>query len=154
MEVAKEEKVDYTENGLEAILSLSNGDMRQVLNGLQSTAMSFPVVDETSVYLTSGSPLPSDLDTIAHSLFNDEMSLAQEKITNLCTLKGYAMVDILADLTTVVTSMDLPPGVLSELLDGMSGVEYRLAFGTDERLQSASLVGIFIRARLMMKVAS
>ena len=30
VEVAKEEKVDYTENGLEAILSLSGGDMRQV----------------------------------------------------------------------------------------------------------------------------
>mmetsp|Transcript_12295 Transcript_12295/g.14474 ORF Transcript_12295/g.14474 Transcript_12295/m.14474 type:complete len:364 (+) Transcript_12295:31-1122(+) len=154
VEVAKAEQVEYTENGLEAIVNLAGGDMRRVLNGLQSTAMSFPVVDDTSVYLTSGAPLPSDLDSIAHSLFNDEMSLAHKTISNLCTLKGYAMADILADLTTVVTSMDLPPGVLAELLDGMSGVEYRLAFGTDERLQSASLVGIFIRARLMMKVAS
>jgi len=154
VEVAKAEKVEYTENGLQAIVNLAGGDMRRVLNGLQSTAMSFPVVDDTSVYLTSGAPLPSDLDSIAHSLFNDDMSVAHKTISNLCTLKGYAMADILADLTTVVTSMDLPPGVLAELLDGMSGVEYRLAFGTDETLQSASLVGIFIRARSMMEVAS
>jgi len=151
VEVAKEEKVNYTENGLEAIVSLAGGDMRRVLNGLQSTSMSFPVVDETSVYLTNGAPLPSDLDTIAHSLFNDDMALAQKNISTLCSRKGYALVDVLTDLTTIVTSMDLPPGVLAELLDGMSGVEYRLAFGTDESLQSASLVGIFIRARSMME---
>jgi hypothetical protein len=35
----------------------------------------------------------------------------------------------------------------------MSDVEYRLAFGTDEKLQAASLVGVFVKARHLMKVA-
>ena len=39
-EVAKEENVPLTEDGVEAILDLSCGDMRRVLNLLQSTAMS------------------------------------------------------------------------------------------------------------------
>ena len=60
--------------------------------------------------------------------------------------------DVLTDLTTIVTSMDLPPDVLVELLSGMSNMERRLAFGTDERLQTASLVGVFVTARSMMKV--
>lgn len=42
---------------------------------------------------------------------------------------------------------------MAVLLDGMSGVEHRLAFGTDEKLQAASLVGVFVQARHMMKVA-
>ena len=61
------------------------------------------------------------------------------------------MSDILADLTTIVSNMKLPPGALAEILDGMSGVEYRLAYGTDEEIQGASLVGVFVRARSMMK---
>ena len=48
--------------------------------------------------------------------------------------------------------MQLPPGIMAELLDGMSGVEYRLAYGTDETNQCDSLVGVFIRARSMMIV--
>lgn len=153
LEVAKAENLDYAEDGIEAILSLSGGDMRRVLNLLQSTAMSSKIVDEKNVYLTSGAPLPSDLEIISHSLFNHEFAVAQEKITSLCKKKGYAMSDILADLTTIVSNMELPPGALAEILDGMSGVEYRLAVGTDEEIQSASLVGVFVRARSMMTSA-
>ena len=61
--------------------------------------------------------------------------------------------DVLTDFTTLVSELDLPAGVMAVLLDGMSGVEHRLAFGTDEKLQAASLVGVFVQARHMMKVA-
>ena len=124
--------------------------MRRVLNLLQSTAMSSETVDETTVYLTSGAPLPADVQAISHSLFNDKFVESQKKITALCKTKGYAMADILTDLTTVVQCTDLPPGALAEILDGMSGVQYRLAFGTDEVIQCASLVGTFVRARALM----
>lgn len=148
--VADEEKLDYTKLGIEAILSLSGGDMRRVLNLLQTTAMSSGKVDDVSVYLTSGAPLPVDLEAIFKSLLNDKFMDAQTKITALCKTKGYAMADILSQLTIMVSGMDLPPGALAEILDGMSGVEYRLAFGTDEEIQCASLVGVFVRARTMM----
>ena len=150
VEVAKAENVNYTDNGLEAILSLSGGDMRRVLNLLQSTAMSSEVLDENNVYFTSGSPLLADLEIIAYSLFNHDFATSQEKITMLCKTKGYAMSDILSELMTIVSNMVLPQGALAEILNGMSGVEYRLAFGTDEEIQSASLVGVFVRARAMM----
>jgi len=150
--VADEEKLDYTKLGIEAILSLSGGDMRRVLNLLQTTAMSSEKVDDISVYLTSGAPLPVDLEAIFQSLLNDNFADAYTNITALCKTKGYAMADILSQLTIMVSGMELPPGALAEILDGMSGVEYRLAFGTDEEIQCASLVGVFVRARTMMSV--
>lgn len=61
--------------------------------------------------------------------------------------------DVLTDFTILVSELELPPGVMAVLLDGMSQVEHRLAFGTDEKLQAASLVGVFVQARHMMKVA-
>jgi len=129
------------------------GDMRRVLILLQTTAMSSKQVDESTVYLTSGAPLPKDIDVIVKSLFNDQFSVSYSKITTLCKTKGYAMADVLSDLTTVVSSMELPAGALAEILDGMSGVEYRLASGTDEAIQCAGLVGVFIQARSLMTVA-
>lgn len=38
IEVCREENLDYTEDGLEAIVFTAQGDMRQALNNLQSTA--------------------------------------------------------------------------------------------------------------------
>jgi len=115
--------------------------MRRVLNLLQSTVMSVKVVNETSVYLTSGAPLPSDVAIIFDLLLNNDFQETFTSILTMCSTKGYALTDVLQDLTSMVTARDFPPGVLADLLDGMSNVEYRLSFGTDEKLQIGSLVG-------------
>ena len=151
IEVAQAEKCNTTDDGIESILALSGGDMRRVLNLLQSTAMANDVVDAKSVYLTSGAPLPEDMRSILDLLFNSGFNDAYEKISRMCAIKGYALADVLQDLTIMVTALDLPDGALAEILDGMSNVEHRLAFGTDEKLQTASLVGVYVKARQMMK---
>lgn len=151
VEVAQAEKCNTTDDGIESILALSGGDMRRVLNLLQSTAMANDVVDAKSVYLTSGAPLPEDMRSILDLLFNSGFNNAYEKISRMCAIKGYALADVLRDLTIMVTALDLPDGALAEILDGMSNVEHRLAFGTDEKLQTASLVGVYVKARQMMK---
>ena len=126
--------------------------MKRVLNGLQSTAMSSPVVNQSTVYLTCRAPLPSDVELISQSLFNDSFSTAYSKIVHLCTAKGYSMADILSELTDLVSLMKLPDGALGAILDGMSAVEHRLAFGTDETVQCAALVGVFVKARNAISV--
>jgi replication factor C subunit 3/5 len=151
-EVAKAENCNTTKDGIDAILSLSGGDMRRVLNLLQSTAMSSKVVDETTVYLTSGAPLPSDVDKILDLLLNANFRTCCEQITGMCTSKGYALVDVLQDLALRLTAMDLDSAPLARLLDGMSNVEHRLACGTDEKIQTASLVGVFIETRELLEM--
>lgn len=154
LEVADAEKVNYTADGIQSILSLSGGDMRRVLNLLQSTAMSSDVVNEKNVYMTSGAPLPKDVDQTLEWLLNLNFKEAYDKLVHICVTKGYALTDVLADLGTAVVGMEFPPAVLAILLDGMSDVEHRLAFGTDEKLQAASLVGVFVQARTVMRIKS
>ena len=153
VEVAKAENCAMTEDGMDAILRLSGGDMRRVLNLLQSTAMSSDAVDEKSVYLTSGAPLPQDMKTILDLLLNHSFQAAYEQIVEICSTKGYALADVLQDLTIMITALEFPAEVLAGILDGMSAVEYRLAFGTDEKLQTASLVGVFVKTRQLTSVA-
>ena len=136
-----------TPEGTNAILRLSGGDMRRVLNLLQATSMSSTVVDETSVYLTSGAPLPSDIDQILYVLMNESFREACSTIVNVCTEKGYALTDVVQDITAKIVQMDMDSVPLGMILDGMSNVEHRLAFGTDERIQIASLVGVFVKTR-------
>jgi replication factor C subunit 3/5 len=153
VEVAQAENCQTTPDGIDAILRLSGGDMRRVLNLLQSTVMSSKVVDEKSVYLTSGAPLPQDMKTILDLLLNHSFQAAYDQIVAMCTLKGYALADVLEDLTIMITALDFPPQILAGILDGMSNVEHRLASGTDEKLQTASLVGVFVKTRQLTTVA-
>lgn len=152
VDIAQAERCVYTPDGIEAILRLSGGDMRRVLNLLQSTAMSSERVDEMSVYLTSGSPLPKDVDTILELLLNRSFSESSTQIMELCASKGYALADVLSEVCEKVASMDLDSVPLAMLLDGMSNVEHRLAYGTDEKLQTASLVGVFCKTRQLLEI--
>jgi replication factor C subunit 3/5 len=165
--VIQSENINITKEGKEAIMRLSGGDMRRVLNLLQSTAMSHNVnestieagdsstamqsdetITENDVYLTSGAPLPRDIDQILDWLMNQSFTVAYENVTKLCSTKGYALVDVLQDLTTqLLLVQDLDNVALGSLLNGMSNVENRLAAGTDEKIQAASLVGVFVSTR-------
>ena len=128
--------------------------MRRVLNLLQSTAMSHEKVDEAAVYLTSGAPQPKDIQTILQLALTAPFDQAWRDIVALCTTRGYAAADVLQELTACVTALDLDGVTLAHLLDGLSDVEHRLAFGTDEKLQLASLVGVFCKTRDLMEVAA
>jgi replication factor C subunit 3/5 len=154
IEIADKESVNISPDGINAILSLSGGDMRRVLNLLQATAMSSSstIVDEKSIYLTSGAPLPKDITIILELLMNTSFSHAYETITKLCTLNGYALADVIKDLTTTLLCLDMDSIQLSLLLDGMSTIEHRLAFGTSEKIQIASLVGVFVPTRHQIKI--
>lgn len=150
-EIAAAEECHLSPDGVNAILDLSGGDMRRVLNLLQSTSMANDTVDETAVYLTSGAPLPSDIDKVLDLLLNANFQTASEAIMEMCTSKGYALADVLTDLTSKLIILDLDGVVMAHLLDGMSKVEHRLAFGTNEKLQIASLVGVFVKTRQMIQ---
>jgi replication factor C subunit 3/5 len=153
--VAASEHCNITPDGIQAILQLSGGDMRRVLNLLQSTAMSSEeaVIDETAVYQTSGAPLPRDMDTILNWLLNADFVSACTNITQLCTSSGYALVDVLTELTPRLVALEgLDAAPLACLLNGLSRVEQRLAAGTDEKLQTASLVGVFVQTRQLLHV--
>lgn len=58
IEVCKKEDLSYTEDGLEAVVFTSQGDMRQALNNLQSTANGFGHVNGENVFKVCDEPHP------------------------------------------------------------------------------------------------
>lgn len=69
--VIGEEKVQATEDGKQALLKLANGDMRKVLNILQSTWLAYKNINEDTVYSCVGHPLQSDIANIIRWLLNE-----------------------------------------------------------------------------------
>lgn len=148
-----------TSDGKDAILALSEGDMRRVLNILQSTSMAYPEVNSKTVYLCTGSPQPDDINTIKYSLMNDTYYDCYKciilkyfiVITKIKTENGLALSDILTSLINYIYEISFPSNVFSCLLYELSELEYRLTSSTSEILQLSSLIGIFIQARKLME---
>lgn len=63
-----------TPDGKQALLGLSGGDMRRALNVLQACHAAYDTVGESEVYNCTGSPHPSDIETIVNSMLSDEFT--------------------------------------------------------------------------------
>jgi DNA polymerase III delta prime subunit len=70
--IIQEEGVSASEPGKEALMQLAGGDMRRVINGLQSTHMAFGVVDEDTVYKCCGQPTRKEMSELWSILTDDE----------------------------------------------------------------------------------
>ena len=82
--VSDVEGVNVTEDGEKALMSLSGGDMRRVLNILQSCSMAFDVVNEDNVYTCVGHPLKSDIGQYCVSMTSNGRRLPGALICVLC----------------------------------------------------------------------
>ncbi|XP_015677452.1 replication factor C subunit 5 isoform X2 [Protobothrops mucrosquamatus] len=141
--VIEKENVDVSHDGMKALVTLSNGDMRRSLNILQSTYMAFGKVTEETVYTCTGQPLKSDIANILDWMLNLDFTSAYRNILELKTLKGLALQDILTEIHLFVHRVDFPTSVRIQLLIKMADVEHRLAAGTNEKIQLGSLVAAF-----------
>ncbi|CAG9768435.1 unnamed protein product [Ceutorhynchus assimilis] len=141
--VIDEEKVEITEDGKEALLTLANGDMRKVLNVLQSTWLAYKNVTEDTVYTCVGHPLRIDIENIVKWLLNEDMKTASKNIQELKTLKGLALSDIITEIHKFVHRIEFPFETTIRLLDKMAEIEYRLAQGANEGIQLTGLIASF-----------
>lgn len=145
-EVADLEGVKLKPSGMDALLKLGKGDMRRILNILQSThmastAMGSGVIDVDAVYANTGSPCPGDIGAIWSWLMNDDYNTCCEKLLKLKAEKGLALDDIIAELVPFVSTGNLNSKSKMFLYQNMADIEYRLAVGGSEKLNVAALVG-------------
>jgi replication factor C subunit 3/5 len=151
--VVEKENIEVTEDGKKALMDLAGGDMRKVLNVLQSTWMAFKMVNEDNVYTCVGHPLKKDIDNIVYWLLNDDsFQETYKKINQLKLDKGLALEDILTQVHLYMQRIELPNRILSQLIIKMACIEERLAQGCTEKIQISALVAAFRIARNQVTV--
>jgi replication factor C subunit 3/5 len=148
-EVARAEQLNLQEGADKAIVSLSGGDMRKVLNILESCGLAYKDIPLTKIYEVTGRPSPADIKTIYTSLTTDDFSKAMKNIWNLCREKSLAIEDIIRDIHLEVMQTKLPDQMKMFLINRLSEIEYRLAQGSNERVQASSFIGAFVEVRTL-----
>ena len=63
---------------------------------------------------------------------------------------GYALSDIVTEISILIADMELPDVVMAHLLSKLSTLEFHLSHGTSEKIQLGAFVGAFTVARNML----
>lgn len=126
-EVAAAEQLALKGGADKAIVSLSHGDMRKVLNILESCSLAYKEIPVEKVYEVTGRPSPEDIQNIYSCLTSEDFSSAMDKIWNLSRQKSLAFDDIIRDIHLQVMNSKLPDQMKIFVVNRLSEIEYRLA---------------------------
>jgi len=153
--VIKAENLNVSPAAKEALMALSKGDMRRVLNVLQAAAATLPIpgssVSEDLIYAVTAAPHPSELDRILDCLMNcTNFQTALSTIRAVQEEHALALQDIVGAVFDRINGLQLPALMRMSLTRHLADLEYRLAMGTNEVIQLQSLVGLFMTSRCLI----
>ncbi|OMJ89787.1 hypothetical protein SteCoe_7960 [Stentor coeruleus] len=141
------ERLDITEDGIDALAELGNGDMRKYLNILQSTAMAFQHIDSYSIYACTGNPDPIFMNRVLEILLSLNFNEIFEELMKKKVDFGFSLCDILRELHKKLEQASFDDKKKMFLIKRMAEIEMRLAQGANEKIQLGSLIGAFIEVR-------
>ncbi|KAL0575184.1 Subunit of heteropentameric Replication factor C (RF-C) [Marasmius crinis-equi] len=144
--VIEGEKVKLTEDGKQALLKLSKGDMRRALNVLQACHAAYDLTSETEIYNCTGNPHPSDIEKIVQYMLTHDFTTAYQLISAMKIERGLALQDLLAGAYEYIETIELKPHARIYLLDHIATTEHRLSTGGNEKIQLSALLGAFKNA--------
>ncbi|XP_072099596.1 replication factor C subunit 2 isoform X1 [Mobula birostris] len=148
MQVVEKENVQYTDDGLEAIIFTAQGDMRQALNNLQSTHSGFEFVNSDNVFKVCDEPHPLLVKEMIQHCVNANIDEAYKVVAHLWKL-GYSPEDIIGNIFRVCKTFQMQEYLKLEFIKEIGYTHMRIAEGVNSLLQMAGLL-----ARLCQKTAA
>ena len=145
-QIAHDEKVKYSDEGLEALLFTASGDMRQAINNLQSTHAGFGFVSAEAVLKVCDQPHPLIVKDVLVYCQNAELKKANNLLTVELWDKGYSPLDILSTLFKVAKNSDQPEYIKLEFMREIGFAHKRALEGTDSLLQLSGLIARMCQA--------
>ncbi|CBZ28150.1 putative replication factor C, subunit 4 [Leishmania mexicana MHOM/GT/2001/U1103] len=147
--VIQQENVSYTDDGLEALLYLAEGDLRQALNALQATHTGYGLVNADNVFKVCDQPHPLLVENVITACVMKRNIEEAHREMNRLLNRGYAPVDVIATFFKVVqTNARLFRSELQQLevLKIVGETTMRIAEGVGTPLQLAAMLARMIAA--------
>lgn len=142
--VIQQEKVDFTQEGLDAIVYLAEGDMRKGINLLQSAATLGKVDDET-VYSIASRARPEDMQKLLKHALDGKFMEARELIDTLLLEHAMSGEDVIVQMSREVKNLDVEDEIKIRIIDLIGEANFALVEGANERIQLEALI-----SRVMM----
>lgn len=105
MQICEAEKVQYSDDGIAALIFSAEGDMRQAINNLQSTTAGFGFVNGDNVFRVVDSPHPIKVQVLIKACHETRIDDALTSLHELWNL-GYSCHDIISTMFKVTKTID------------------------------------------------
>jgi len=146
IEISNKENISYTQNGIEELYKLSQGDMRKCLNLLQSATHSNISINENYIYQLFGKIKLDKIHRLISILFNGDFNQCIDEINNILN-EGISYITILNYIGEIINDYSIPPIIISQIGLELSNIEYNCSLNTNQYIQINGLISLFFYYR-------
>ena len=133
--IIKNEGLELTDSGVEAILAVAEGDMRKAINTLQSVAITSKKITNEEVYSVAATLRPEEVKEILDLALNNQFMESRKKLANIMLVRGLSGIDVIKGLHKQIIEIDIDDKKKAILIDKLGEYEFRIVEGGTEDLQ-------------------
>lgn len=143
-QIIENEDLEITDDALDAVVQVSNGDMRRAINTLQSAASLSKKIVEEDIYQISSKARPEEIKKMLELALDNQFLESREKLNQLMEQKGIAGEDIIKQMHRTVFDLDISDSKKVDLIDRIGDIEYYIVEGAESRIQIESVLARLI----------
>lgn len=146
LDICEKENLKYTNESIEALVRVSEGDLRKAITYLQSAARlnTDKEITEKAVIEIAGVVPIKTIDNLLEICFRGTFEKLEVAVKNIVD-EGYAATQVLGQLHEAIIERDISDKQKSAITEKMAEVDKCLADGADEYLQMLSLCSVIIQ---------
>ncbi len=141
--IAKAEGFEVEKEAVDAIMDLSEGDLRKVANILQ--ACSHDKITKELVYEISAQVKPDDIRQMLKTVLSGNFEEARKQLFNLTANQGLSGEDIIKNIHKELFNLPLEEKAKIDLLEKIGEYEFRLNCGSTPEIQLLALLAQFLK---------
>ena len=142
--IVEEEKLKITEEATNAIIYISEGDLRKVANLLQASAALGEKITDDIVYDVASQAKPTDVKEMLEFALNGKFEDARKKLQDMLLKQGLSGGDIMKEIHKQIYSLDVPEEAKVNLVEKCGEYEFRISEGGDDLIQLEALLAQFL----------
>jgi len=134
------EKIEIDDETIEKIIEIGKGDMRKILNILESTYMSFGKVNMDYVYSSTGLPSEKQIEYIMNTILENEFSFSLQTLNKFRIDNGFSMSDIINLLLKKLRNMNLSQEKFIEICILFKKIDYLCMLAGNEMIVLSQII--------------
>ncbi|ASI13562.1 replication factor C small subunit [Candidatus Mancarchaeum acidiphilum] len=138
--IIKGENLDISDSAIEALIYISEGDLRKLTNTLQSAAMRSNKIDESDIYEIAARARPKEIVNMLKFALNGEFEKSTEELDKLMIQYGLSAEDILLQCYKEIPNMNIKEKDKLRLMVDIASYNFRIVEGANERIQLQAML--------------
>lgn len=138
--VVKGEDLEIDEKGIEALIYVSEGDLRKITNTLQGAAISNKKITEKTIYEIASKARPKEVASMLRFALGGDFAKAREELNILFLSYGMSGEDILVQCHREALNMETEDKLKLRVISAIGDYNFRIVEGANERIQLEAML--------------